>query len=684
MSIAVALAASTFALPSCNNQPKTETKEAVKAEENFEVGAEEFADLQLLRYQIPGFNELSLQQKTLAYYLYEAALSGRDMIYDQKDKNGILLRKTLENIYSTYNGDKNSEDWKKFHDYCGRFWFSNGNHHHYGNDKFVPECSAEYFATIAKASDAKGFPMNEGENIDAFLKRIQPLIFDKNVDPKCVDLRPGIDNIKASCNNFYEGVSQKEVEDFYAKMPSAGNAPSWGLNSKTMKENGKIVEHVWKVGGMYGAAMEKMVYWLEKAVPFAENDKQKLALQKLIEFYKTGDLKTWDDYNIAWVNDVDSRVDITNGFIEVYLDAIGKKASYESCLSIKDLEATKRIAAIAGNAQYFEDNSPIDAKHKKKEVKGITGKAITVIVECGDAAPSTPIGINLPNAEWIRKEHGSKSVSLTNIIDAYNMMSAKKSAFDEFGYDSAVIANVKKNGALGGDLHTSMHECIGHASGQINPGVETTDKTLKNYASCLEEARADLVGLYYIMDKKLMDIGVMPNMDVAKAEYDSYITNGLISQLTRLKMGDNLEEAHMRNRQLNAKWAYEHGKKDNVIEFVKRDGKTYVKINDYEKLRTLFGELLKEIQRVKSEGDFAGGKNLVETYGVKVDQTLLKEVLERYSHLGLKPYKGFIQPKLVPVMDGEKITDVKVEYPKSFFDQMMEYGKNYSFLGVKN
>ena len=368
----------------------------------------------------------------------------------------------------------------------------------------------------------------------------------------------------------------------------------------------------------------------------------------------------------------------------MYLDAIGKKASYESCLSIKDLEATKRIAAIAGNAQYFEDNSPIDAKHKKKEVKGITGKAITVIVECGDAAPSTPIGINLPNAEWIRKVHGSKSVSLTNIIDAYNMMSAKKSAFDEFGYDSAVIANVKKNGALGGDLHTSMHECIGHASGQINPGVETTDKTLKNYASCLEEARADLVGLYYIMDKKLIDIGVMPNMDVAKAEYDSYITNGLISQLTRLKMGDNLEEAHMRNRQLNAKWAYEHGKKDNVIEFVKRDGKTYVKINDYEKLRNLFGQLLKEIQRVKSEGDYKGGKDLVETYGVKVDQTLLKEVLERYSHLGLKPYKGFIQPRLVPVMDGEKITDVKVEYPNSFFDQMMEYGKKYSFLGVKN
>jgi dipeptidyl-peptidase-3 len=348
------------------------------------------------------------------------------------------------------------------------------------------------------------------------------------------------------------------------------------------------------------------------------------------------------------------------------------------------MEATKMVAKIASNAQWFEDNSPIAAEHKKKEVKGITAKAITVVVEAGDAAPSTPIGINLPNADWIRKDHGSKSVSLSNIVASYNLMSARKGSFDEFGYDSIVINRYKKHGALGSDLHTDMHECIGHASGQINKGVETTDKTLKNYASCLEEARADLVGLYYIMDNKLIELGVMPNMDVAKAQYDNYITNGLIMQLTRIKMGDNLEEAHMRNRQLNAMWAYEHGKKDNVIEFVKRDGKTFVRINDYEKLRTLFGQLLKEIQRIKSEGDYKGGKDLVENYGVKVDQTLLKEVLERYATLGLKPYKGFIQPRLVPVMDGEKITDVKVEYPKSFFEQAMEYGKKYSFLGVKN
>jgi dipeptidyl-peptidase-3 len=681
MSIAVALAASTFALPSCNNQPKTTEN---KTEENFEVAAESFADLQLLRYQIPGFNELSLQQKTLAYYLYEAALSGRDIIYDQKSKDGILLRKTIENIYGTYNGDKSSSDWKKFEEYCGRFWFSNGNHHHYSNDKFVPECSFEYFTTIAKASDAKGFPVNEGESLDAFLKRIQPEMFDIKYKAKEVDLRAGIDNIAASSNNFYEGVSQKEVEAFYAKFPTAGNAPSWGLNSKTTKENGQIVEKVWKVGGMYSAAIEKMVSWLEKAVTVAENDKQKDALTKLVKFYKTGDLKDFDEYCISWVNDVDSRIDCVNGFIEVYGDAIGKKASFESCVSIKDMEATKMVAKIASNAQWFEDNSPIAAEHKKKEVKGITAKAITVVVEAGDAAPSTPIGINLPNADWIRKDHGSKSVSLSNIVASYNMMSARKGSFDEFGYDSTVINRYKKYGALGSDLHTDMHECIGHASGQINKGVETTDKTLKNYASCLEEARADLVGLYYIMDNKLIELGVMPNMDVAKAQYDNYITNGLIMQLTRIKMGDNLEEAHMRNRQLNAMWAYEHGKKDNVIEFVKRDGKTYVRINDYEKLRILFGQLLKEIQRVKSEGDYKGGKDLVENYGVKVDQNLLKEVLERYATLGLKPYKGFIQPRLVPVMDGEKITDVKVEYPKSFYEQAMEYGKKYSFLGVKN
>jgi dipeptidyl-peptidase-3 len=404
----------------------------------------------------------------------------------------------------------------------------------------------------------------------------------------------------------------------------------------------------------------------------------------LVKYLRSGDLKDFDEYSIAWVKDTDSKIDGINGFIEVYLDAIGKKGSYESYVSIKDEEATKRIAAIAKEAQWFEDNSPLMPEHKKKEVKGIIAKAITVIAESGDLAPSTAIGINLPNADWIRKDHGSKSVSLSNIIHSYNVASAQKGTIDEFGLNAEVIKRIKEHGALASDLHTDMHECIGHASGQINPGVETTDKTLKNYASCLEEARADLVGLYYIMDQKLIDIGVMPNMDVAKAEYDSYIMNGLMTQLTRIKLGDNIEEAHMRNRQLNAMWVYEMGKKDSVIQFVKRDNKTYVQINDYAKLRKLFGDLLKEIQRIKSEGDFKAGQALVENYGVKVDKVLHKEILDRYQTLGLKPYRGFIQPKLVAVMDGEKIKDVTIEYPTSFFAQMMEYGKNYSFLGVKN
>lgn len=650
----------------------------------FKVEAESFADLQLLRYEIPGWNELSLQQKQLAYYLYEAALSGRDIIYDQKSKYGILLRKTLEAAYGTYTGDKNSDDWKKFETYCGRFWFSNGNHHHYGNEKFIPECSYEYFASVVKACDTNQLPKEQGESTDAFLARIKPLVYDLKVEPKVVDLRPNVDNVVNSSNNFYEGVTQKEVEAYYAKFDTKGNAPSWGLNSKLMKENGQIVEKTWKSGGMYGAAIDKIIGWLEKATTVAENEQQKKTLQLLIEFYKTGDLKKFDDYSIEWVSDTASRIDVVNGFIEVYLDAIGKKGSFESTVSMKDMEATKRIKAIADQAQWFEDNSPLMPEHKKKSVKGITAKAITVIVESGDAAPSTPIGINLPNADWIRKEHGSKSVSLSNIIYSYNVASAKSGMLDEFAIDDAVKARLRKYGNLASDLHTDMHECIGHASGQINPGVETTDKTLKNYASCLEEARADLVGLYYIMDQKLVDIGVMPSKEVGMAGYDNYMMNGLMTQLTRLKAGDQLEEAHMRNRALNAYWVYEHGKKDNVVELVKKDGKTYVKINDYEKLRLLFGELLREIQRIKSEGDYNAGKNLVETYGVKVDPVLHKEILERYAKLNVKPYRGFIQPKLVPVMEGDKITDVKVEYPESFFKQMLEYGKNYGYLPVKN
>lgn len=670
----------------CPDSATAQRKEIVKdVDQAMSVEAEAFADIQVLRYSIPGWLELSLQQKELAYYLYEAALSGRDIIYDQKSKHGILLRKTIEAIYSTYKGDRNSSDWKKFEEYCGRFWFSNGNHHHYSNEKFIPECSFTYFASLVKSSDATKFPKKSKETIDAFLGRIKPLIYDMKVEPKVVDLRPNVDNIKNSSNNFYENVTQAEVEKFYETFDTRGDAPSWGLNSKTMKDaNGKIVEKVWKVGGMYSASIEKIVYWLNKAVEVAENPKQRETLELLVRFYQTGDLKVFDDYSIAWVNDTESRIDVVNGFIEVYLDAIGKKGSFESVVSMKDMVATQRIAAIAAQAQWFEDHSPLDPAHKKEKVKGITAKAITVIVESGDSAPSTPIGINLPNADWIRKEHGSKSVSLSNIISSYNTFSAKGGMTDEFVIDPTVKERMKKYGNLASDLHTDMHECIGHASGQINPGVETTDKTLKNYASTLEEARADLVGLYYATDQKLVDIGVAPSTEVGMAEYDSYMLNGLMTQLSRLKPGEQLEEAHMRNRQLNARWVYEKGKADNVVELYKKDGKTYVRINDYKHLRMLFGELLKEIQRIKSEGDYNAGKNLVENYGVKVDAELHREVLARYARLNVKPYRGFVQPKLIPIKNGDRIIDIKVEYPRSFYQQMMDFGSQYGFLPVNN
>lgn len=689
--ITIATCITSLFILSCNTST-TETKiihdsTTVKVpvyDSAFTVEAESFADLQMLRYQVPGFADLPLQQKQLSYYLYKAALCGRDIIYDQKSKYGIMLRKTLEAVYGTYKGDKTTDDWKKLEEYCGRVWFSNGNYHHYSNEKFIPACNFGYFREAVLNCDTSLVPKDPAESIDAFLVRIKPLVYDLTYKPKLVDLRPNIDNVTASAVNFYEGVTQKEVEDFYSRFDTKGNAPAWGLNSKLMKENGQVLEKVWKVGGMYSAAISKITGWLDKAAAVAENEQQKKSIELLSKYYKTGDLKTYDDYNIAWVLDTASRIDVVNGFTEVYLDPIGKKGSFESVVSMKDEAATMRIKAIASQAQWFEDNSPLMPEHKKKNVKGITAKAITVIAESGDAAPNTPIGINLPNSEWIRKDVGSKSVSLSNIIYSYNVASAKGGLLDEFGLNDTVINRIKQYGALASDLHVDMHECIGHASGQLNPGVETTDKTLKNYASCLEEARADLVGLYYIMDQKLIDIGVMPSLEVGKAEYDSYIMNGLMTQLTRLKPGEQLEEAHMRNRQLNAMWAYEKGKADNVIEFVKKDGKTYTRINDYNKLRILFGQLLKEIQRIKSEGDYNAGKNLVETYGVKVNAALHNEILKRYATLNTKPYRGFIQPKLVPVMDGDKITDVKIEYPQSFYQQMLEYGKNYSYLPIKN
>ena len=664
---------------------KSDHKTAQNSESDFEVNCDNFADLQILRYQIPGFEQLSTQEKELAYYLSEAANCGRDIYFDQKYKYNLSIRRTLEAILNTYTGERSSNEWTQFEIYAKRVFFSNGIHHHYSNIKFTPTCSEAYFSQLIKASDSSLLPL-EGKTVDQFISDMQRVWFDPNFDAKLVNLASNVDNVTASANNFYEGVTAKEVESFYtAKIDTSDRRPiSWGLNSKLVKVNGQIQEQVWKVGGMYGAAIEKIVFWLEKAVTVAENDKQKKALELLVQYYKTGDLKIWDEYNIAWVNDTESKLDVVNGFIEVYDDAIGKRASFESVVSLKDMEATKRIAAIAKEAQWFEDNSPIFPQHKKASVKGITAKVITVIQEAGASAPSTPIGINLPNANWIRQEHGSKSVSLGNIVHAYNIVGAKSPMMKEFCNSKEEIERNTKYGALASDLHTDMHEVIGHASGIINPGIGDPDQTLKNYASTLEEARADLVALYYVYDQKLVDMGIMPSLEVGKTEYDGYIRNGLITQLTRLNLGENLEEAHMRNRQLNAMWAYEKGKSENVISFFKENGKTYVKVNNYERLRELFGELLREIQRIKSEGDFAAGQALVENYGVKVDQTLLKEVKDRFEKLNVAPYKGFIQPVLTPIMQNDKIIDVKVSYPDNWLKDQLERSKKYSFLPNKN
>lgn len=667
-----------------NDQPKQDS--IVETAENFKYDVEQFSDLRMLRYRIPGFEELTLKQKELLYYLAEAALAGKDIIWDQNYKYNLTVRKTIENIVSTYNGDKNSAEWNKFLVYAKRVWFSNGIHHHYSSIKFIPECSEKYFVELVKNSDAGSFPKNNDETLETFTARITPIIFDINIASKKVNLNPNVDLLTSSATNFYEAVTEKEAVEFYKAMnkPDDKTPPSHGLNSKLMKENGKLLEKVWKIGGMYSSAIEKIVYWLEKASVVAENDAQKKTLDLLIEYYKTGDLKKFDDYCIAWVADTASAIDVVNGYIEVYGDPLGRKGSFESVVSVKDFEASKRISAIGSQAQWFEDNSPLIPDHKKKNVKGISAKVITVVQESGDAAPTTPIGINLPNANWIRQMHGSKSVNLGNIVYAYEKAKSP-SLINEFYINEDMNKRIKEYGALAGALHTDMHEVIGHASGQINPGIGDPSETLKNYANALEEGRADLVALYYILDKKLIDIGVMPSLDCGKAEYDNYIMNGLMVQLARLKQGEDIEEAHMRNRQMIAKWAYEKGQKENVIEKKKTpEGKTYFVINDYDKLRTLFGELLKEVQRVKSEGDYKAGRGLIENYGVKVDQDIHKEVLERYNKLGIAPYQGFIQPKLVPVMDGDKITDVKVEYPNDFVQQMLEFGKKNALLPTVN
>jgi len=656
-----------------------------KPADDFIWQADRFADLRVLRFQVPGFTELSLKNKELLFYLHKAALAGRDITWDQNYKYNLVVRHTLEAIINGYSGDRSTTEFIKFNEYTKRVWFSNGIHHHYMSGKITPEFGVDSFIAYIKNVENRGkLPLAQNESSEQLISLLTPILFDPKVAAKMVDQSADIDNIVASSVNFYEGVTEQEVTDFYKNKKNIDpkRPVSWGLNSKLIKEDGKLIEKPWKVNGMYSKAIEQIVYWIDKASTVTENEQQKQALLLLANFYRSGDLKDFDEYSIAWVKDIHSDIDVVNGFIEVYDDPLAYRGTFESVVSVKNHQATIMIAKIAAQAQWFEDNSPLITSHKKKEVKGITGKAITVVTSSGRTSPKSPIGINLPNANWIRAEHGSKSVSLSNIVDAYDHV--KGGSLSEFAWDEAEIKRGQKFGPLASHLHTDMHEVIGHASGKINKGVGTPKETLKQYASALEEGRADLVALYYLMDEKLIDMGAMPSLDVGKASYDSYIRGGLMQQLRRLKLGEEIEEAHMRNRQMIAKWVYEKGAKDNVIEKRIRDGKTYFVVNDYLKLRTLFGQLLRELQRIKSEGDFSAGKALIENYAVKVDKELHKEVLERYKKLNLAPYSGFINPALTAVYENGNIIDVKISYPDDFQKQMLGYGRDYSYLPFIN
>jgi dipeptidyl-peptidase-3 len=660
---------------------KSQTEpEAEAITQEFKWQVDKFADLKILRYQVPGFEELPLAQKELIYYLSEAALCGRDIMFDQNYKHNLMIRRTLDAIVEGYKGDRTDPQWEKFMVYTKRVWFSNGIHHDYSADKFIPEFSAKYFETLVKESEGEEFPLAEGQTLDDLITFLNPILFDPTVDAKKISLDSTKDLIVHSAVNFYEGVTQKEVEEYYKSIRDKDDpTPIWyGLNSRVVKKNGKVVEEVASVNGLYGLAIQKIVYWLEKAAGVAENDMQRQVIEKLIEYYEAGDLEKFDEYNILWVNDTESMVDFINGFIEVYRDPMGMKGSWESVVNFKDLAATKRTDTIAANAQWFEDNSPVDPRFKKKEVKGVTAKVITAAMLGGDCYPNTPIGINLPNANWIRKNHGSKSVTLENINYAYDQSSLDSGSGKEFSFSEEELERAKKYGSHAGNIHTDLHEVLGHASGQLLPGV--TDKALKNYHSPIEESRADLFALYYIMDDKMVELGLLPNLDAAKADYDATVKNGLMTQLRRIESGKTIEQAHMRGRALVAYWVYEKGQPDNVISMEMKDGKTYVVINDYQKLRNLFGGLLKEIQRITSEGDYEAARELVETYGVQIDQELHKEVLERYSKLNLAPYGGFINPVYTPVVEDGKIVDVKITYPDDYVKQMLRYGKIYSYL----
>ena len=645
-----------------------------ESEQAFEYVVDQFADLRILRYQVPGFEELPASKKKLVYYLTQAGLSGRDIIWDQNYRHNLEIRRALEQVYSQFEGDKSSEDWKAFETYLKRVWFSNGIHHHYSNDKIQPDFSAEYLGYLLAETDTE----LSGEPFE--------VIFNE-ADSKKVNKKKGVDNVAASAVNFYDpDITSQEVADYYASVDKgpADKPVEAGLNSKLVREDGQLREEIYKVGGMYGAALEEVVKWLELAVGVAETEQQARTLDLLIEYYRTGDLGVWDEYAISWVNTTGGDIDWINGFIEVYNDPVGYKASYESIIQIKDFEMSRQMEVLSENAQWFEDQAPLMEEHKKDNVVGVSYKTIIVAGEAGDASPSTPIGVNLPNNNWIRVEHGSKSVSLGNIINAYGKAGGTD-RLKEFAYDEEEIALEIEYGELADKLHTALHEVVGHASGQLNPGVGQPKETLKNYSSTLEEGRADLLALYYLMDPKLQELGLVPDFEkVGKAAYDGYIRNGLMTQLIRIELGDDIEEDHMVNRQWVSAWVFEKGQQDNVIEKVTRDGKTYFNILDYQNLRDLFGQLLRETQRIKSEGDYQAAEDLVEGYGVKVDQEIHAEVLKRNARFKSAPYSGFVNPVLKPVTDAKgEITDVLLKQPESFEAQMLDYSSRFGFLGAQ-
>lgn len=648
-------------------------------EDTFEYQVEQFADLQILRYRVPGFEKLSLRQKQLIYYLSQAALEGRDILYHQNGKYNLPVRRLLEAVYVAYKGPRDTDEFRAFEVYLKRVWFANGIHHHYSCDKFVPGFTPDYLRSLVESLPADALPLAEGETCTKLCNRLFPVIFDPEVMPKRVNQADGEDLILTSAANYYEGVTQQEAEDFYAAMKTPGETEPvmYGMNSRLVKKDGVVQEEVWKIGGMYGEALQKIVSWLDKAAEVAENDRQREVIRLLTEFYRTGDLKTFDAYSIVWLKDTDSQVDFVNGFIESYGDPLGIKASWESIVNFKDLEATRRTELISENAQWFEDHSPVAPQFRKEKVKGVSAKVITAAMLGGDLYPSTAIGINLPNSNWIRSVHGSKSVTIGNLTSAYNQAARGNGFRDEFVYSSVEIGLLDKYADITGDLHTDLHECLGHGSGRLLPGVDPD--ALKAYGSTIEEARADLFGLYYIPDPRMVELGLVPDAEAYKAEYYAYMMNGLMTQLVRIEPGCNVEEAHMRNRQLIARWALEQGAEQKVVELVVRDGKTFVRINDYEQLRSLFGRLLAEVQRIKSEGDYEAARQLVETYAVRIDPALHAEVLERYRQLHLAPYKGFINPVYTPCYDAEgRWTDVKVDYTEGYAAQMLRYSRNYA------